>query len=291
MKKINFISIIAMLLAVAPAILFSCGDEKKETPVESAKMTLETFKEVGDLHNLFMSNVRDNFIAPNDILSFEEGVNLLRDFNINYAKSLPLDKEFKAQLIYELDRAKNLADYKTAHYRLFCLPTRSDGNIEEMNVYQLMNIARDEKLIDDFEYQSLNQLAVATQQVYEGNMFTLEFDAEIDRLIRLWESKGYLVDGDFGATLGNILAVSNASREYWELHPYDPGYDEEELLIPVWLANDIGGALVGAIYSGVSSGIAGDFSWSSVGRGALGGAIAGSTGLAGKIGGWIRGLF
>ncbi len=62
--------------------------------------------------------------------------------------------------------------------------------------------------------------------------------------------------------------------------------------VPAWVAADAGGAIGGGVIGAIDSYYQnGEVDWTSVGIGALGGAIDGSVGISGKIARWVRSIF
>lgn len=93
--------------------------------------------------------------------------------------------------------------------------------------------------------------------------------------------------------VASILAISIASIEWWEENP-DAFADNTKSTkaLPVWAAADVVGGVLGAGMSAAAQyGVNGDVNWEIVGYSALGGAVAGSTGIVGKAAKWISGLF
>ena len=91
------------------------------------------------------------------------------------------------------------------------------------------------------------------------------------------------------------LAISISSLQWWEDHALT-GVSENAngrvMALPAWAALDIGGALVsGAIAASGQYTLTGEVNWEVVGWSATGGAVSSSTGVVGKIGKWIGGLF
>jgi len=85
-----------------------------------------------------------------------------------------------------------------------------------------------------------------------------------------------------------VLSIGLASADWWLEHPeagwISGGRDVQRRGMPAgWAAADAVGALYGGAWGAFASWASGEFSWSSVGWGALGGAIESSTGLVGKI--------
>jgi len=92
------------------------------------------------------------------------------------------------------------------------------------------------------------------------------------------------------------LAISISSLNWWKENgdtlSGSLGKIKSAMLLPAWVGADIAGAAIGAITSGISQyTVNGDVNWSVVGLSALGGAVAGSTGIVGKVGEWLSGLF
>jgi len=62
--------------------------------------------------------------------------------------------------------------------------------------------------------------------------------------------------------------------------------------LPAWAAADVVGAGYSAVVAGIGSySTTGEVNWGEVRIAAVGGAVAGSTGIIGKAGKWLSGLF
>lgn len=101
---------------------------------------------------------------------------------------------------------------------------------------------------------------------------------------------GYLADDGSGYVSGYAIAISIASMEWWEENPDAAMMDLKgtSVLVPAWAVADVVGAIWGATSGAIGSYLMnGEVKWGAVGFGALSGAVAGSTGVVGKVAKWI----
>lgn len=250
-------------------------------------MTLETFSGAGEIHNAFLAHAYDKFIIDDSLTTKEEKIESLKGFQQAYLETFDLEARDKALISAGIEKYKNMYDNtEILCRRVFDAPTRSDGNYDEMNIFQAIDYAYEANVIDDFECEKLKSVANTAKVAMAGEMTQAELVRQIADIVRDWEAKGYLVEGEYGITLGNTLAVSMASMEYWDEHPDLPEF--EPVVVASIVARDIAGGLVGAVSGGIGSAVRGGFSWGAVGWGAASGALVASTGIIGRIASWIK---
>jgi hypothetical protein len=108
-----------------------------------------------------------------------------------------------------------------------------------------------------------------------------------------WIAKGYSIDSDNGHALAITLAILLASIEWWEENPDAFGDNQKNTKAsPAWAAADVVGAGYSAVVAEIGSySTTGEVNWGEVRIAAVGGAVAGSTGIIRKAGKWLSGLF
>lgn len=308
MKK-SILSLSVLLLLLLGAFMYqSCNNDDQFNDVDETKATEEQklefddFMEWGVIHNAFMTNIKNNFNPPKNISTYEEGVEYLLQFNISFLAAFDYSENEKTEMISLLSEYKYLIDqnYRKNHFEeTFCSVSnklRSEEALSKIDteyndlekVYQL-------KIIDDFERISLTELTILVQRGNEGDLTYEELLTNLNRIKDEWEKQSYTRDGGKGETLAYVLSISFASAEWWIENAQEiceeAGEDYDPALVAPWVAADVGGAIVGGIGAGLNSNAGGNFSWESVGRGAVWGAVTSSAGAALKVGKWVVSLF
>jgi hypothetical protein len=134
---------------------------------------------------------------------------------------------------------------------------------------------QDERISDE-AYLIIIELYQNLKLNYERKLSDDLLKQKVNELILKFDNLSYSEDSEEGKMVAVTLAISISSIEWWKQNPNAVG---SNLKVAPWVAADVGGAIFGAVWGGVVGG-----SWKSAGIGALGGAIAGSTGIAGRIG-------
>lgn len=283
--KLLFLLTGLILLPVA------CNEVSSSTQPEPKLLDFNQFEVYGEVHNQFLTNVKENFIADNEITEMENALNYLNDFQQNYLFEADLKGLDKHRLSEALNNSKELSVHEKAYEKMF-IRSKSDSEFnEEPSLYDLLTIAKEQGVVDTFEYTSLTQLSDKVKGSYEGSVSGAELKSFVVSLKEEWEEQEYTTESENGILMAYALSISLASIEWWEENT-DAGLTEttsgKVMALPAWAAMDIGGAIVsGAIAVSGQAILADDISWDVVGYAALGGAVATSTGAAGKVAKWL----
>jgi len=286
MKKSIFL--IGCVVITSSLVLPSC--DKRQIDVQEPKLLeFEYFEKFGELHNEFLTNVKNNLQLDNEISSLEERINYIRDFQNEFLSSCELPGSDKDLISYDLEKYKGLMNVEVTKRLVI---TNRDQIKEEdtVSVFTLIEIAQEENILDTFELRILTQLSELARMGFESSITDFQFVRALQKMKTDWISMGYLVDENCGYVSGYALAISIASMEWWEENP-DAGILETKgtsILIPAWAVADAVGAIWGATSGAIGSYVMnGEVKWGSVGFGAVSGAVAGSTGVVGKVAKWI----
>lgn len=296
MKKFYFLLISSVIVVAA---IISCNKSYDNAKPKAEKLRFESFEKYGKIHNDFLTNVKDNFNPDKNINTLKDGINYIDNFQQKFLKSLDISDNDKSLLSKSLTDNKELVVYEKTYNKLF--PSgkslkNSDSEDTSLALFDIIEKVKDQGVIDDFEYKSLSELGMKVKQSYEGLISDPELKSFVIQLKEEWISKGYTVESENGRVVAYVLAISLASLEWWE-NNQEGGLKSSSILkrtkaLPAWAAADIGGAIVGGAWRALSSyQRSGKVDWGGVGRSALGGGIATSTGAAGKVGKWISKLF
>lgn len=109
------------------------------------------------------------------------------------------------------------------------------------------------------------------------------------KMRRDWTQMQYQTDSNAGYISGYVIAIALSSIDWWELNPECRTLmSKSTTLIPARVAADAIGAIWGATSAAIGSYVVnGEVRWGSVGYGVLSGAVAGSTGVVGKVAKWV----
>lgn len=293
----------SFLALLAIIIVFSCKkellhSEEEIKHVETTKsfrgvvLNYEDFIEYGELHNAYLTNIKDNFISPSDETTLEGAVDFVSNFNVNFANSLNIANDEK--IIYEnnLIQSKNYVvthDFMNEHLGL-------NGSF-----YQKVDYLFSLGGIDLFEKESLIEIGHKAYGNYNGNLSTTDLKLYLEGLKSDWESKEYLISDYYGSVLPIVLSISLHSLDWWANNSDAYGGGNHRAL-PAWAAADVGGAIVGvAVSTGVAivnddiqgGGTLGSTSdrVKNMAVSAVKGAAVASSGAVKKVGDFIRSFF
>ncbi|MDX9928148.1 MAG: hypothetical protein RBT28_12370 [Bacteroidales bacterium] len=269
--------------------LLSCDNRQIEGP-DTNLLKFDYFEKIGVLHNDFLTNVKENFQLDNSLNTLDERIDYINKFQNEFLECLELSDSDMKIMSQELELSKGLVDIDvTKKLVLTNHALLKEG--DEASVYTLIDQAEAYNIVDQFEYSTLTQLSDLARMGYEGTISEYQFARELQKMKNDWISMGYLVNENCGYISGCAIAISIASIEWWNENP-DAGIvvidKESNVLVPVWAVSDAVGAFWGATSGAIGSYmINGEVKWGSVGFGALSGAVAGSTGVVGKVAKWI----
>ncbi|MDR2622543.1 MAG: hypothetical protein LBC48_08205 [Dysgonamonadaceae bacterium] len=289
---LNFVSV--LLVGV---LMFSCSksEDELQVPVSNEKLNFADFEEAGVIHNQFLTNFKDNFQVDATIVSRDAAVEYVNQFNQLFADKMSIPDNEKQLFKNLLEENKRFVDYQAFYKEMFVSSNnlRSSGDDSQGLLLDDLDEAFSKDLIDEFEYEKLKLIGLKTKENFEGTFSDDELETLIIGVKEEWISKEYQEDSKYGRTLAYTLAISLASLEWWEENPDAASSGlRSTTALPLFVGADIAGAIYGGVSGGVGSYIvSGSVNWGSVGWGAGVGAVLGSTGAVGKLGGWISGLF
>lgn len=275
-----------LFLAIVGIVLVSC---KKSDEVvikkNSQNLDFDEFYIYGQIHNSFLSNVNENFNPCDQINSYEDAIDYINQFHLEFLASLNLTIQDKEMLSLSLTENKRHNDINYSYFTLFS---------EENSLYMsdLIYHIKDNGAIDLFEYNSLIQLSILIKQSIEGQISYLELESDILEIKNSWLQQGYSQDSETGFLLAYVLSISMASIEWWEENPVgieNFSITNNTKALPAWAAMDIAGATVSACIN-ISGQLAtsGTINGNSVAWSAAAGGIAYSTGAVGRLARWIK---
>lgn len=279
------------VITTATIAITSCIKSDESTNTKAEILSFESFERYGEIHNDFLTNVIQNFEPSDEINSYDEAIDYVNDFQLEFLKSTNLKEEEKQMLSASLIKTKRLVDVDYSYNKMFPnMETRLKSNsIEEMSLFEIIEKSKEDGLIDNFEYISLKALGEKVKLGFEGIISEDELKTFTLQLKDEWLSKGYTVESANGRIMANTLAISLASLDWWEKNP-NIGLKSSRTLkstlaLPAWVGLDIGGAIIsGAIAASGQYTLTGEVNWEVVGWSTLGGGVSTSTGAAGKLG-------
>ncbi len=283
----------SVLLVLGVTAFMSC--EKEESNVAKTKIQVSDFSKWGEIHNAFLTNVKNNFDAGKSINNnvFEK-IDIINDFNKKFASELDLPAKEKQLILQGLREHKSLIVTEQLTALCFGQKNIKSSNNDEENIFELIENLAESHQINDNSLSILISLSTDLKANYEGLLSDAQLKTNIKYLITKFDDIGYQPGSGEGEMLATILAISIASIEWWEENPDAFGGNlksTNEITIAPWAAADI----VGAVWGGVTGAIgsyagSGEVNWTSVGVGALSGAVSGSTGSVGKIAKWLSNI-
>mgnify|MGYP001400306816 CR=1 FL=1 len=273
---------------VIPFLFLSCDQRQIEEHPENL-LKFEYFEEIASLHNEFLTNVKNNLILENNIDCKEAKIDFITAFQNDFLKTCHMSYSEKELISKDMEQFKNLVDIENT-MRLVGVAHGETKNEDTVSVFTLIETAEVENILDTFELRMLTKISELAKMGFEGTITDYQFMRALQKMKNDWIAMGYLVEENCGYVSGCAIAISIASMEWWELNP-DAGMLETKgsyVLIPAWAVADAVGAIWGATSGAIGSYVInGEVRWGSVGFGALSGAVAGSTGVVGKVAKWI----
>lgn len=293
MKNIKFklgFSLIAIFFIVA------CSKEDS-TNIETKQLKVSDFNKIGEIHNSFLTNVKDNFKIIETLKDEQEKIEAIYQFNKDFVTSLDISAAEKNLLIADLDKTKSLVKEDVLISKSFGIALNnksySKNQENEENLFDIIENLKTDGKINNGSYQILNSLSNDLKANYEGSLSDNQLKINVQSLINDFNNVGYSENSE-GDMVGTVLAISISSIEWWEQNPdaldnlASKSNVSNKALIAPWLAADlVGGAVSGVIAASGQAVINGDVDWAVVGWSALGGAVSSSTGAVGKILKWL----
>lgn len=246
----------------------------------------------GEIHNQFLTNVKVNFTPDNSINDLDNALNYLDEFQQDFLEQVDLKGLDKNEISKVLRKSKELSIHEKAYQEMFVRSKERSSNNTEPTLFELLDLVKQKGLLDEFEYRSLTELGTKVKDSYEGYISDDDLKEFVKGLKDEWIEQGYTVESQNGILMGYALSISLSSLDWWEENA-DAGLTVSSkgkvMALPAWAALDIGGAIVsGTIAASGQAILAEEVSWDVVGYAALGGAVATSTGAAGKVAKWLR---
>ncbi|MDR2651534.1 MAG: hypothetical protein LBC68_04370 [Prevotellaceae bacterium] len=290
--KRKFFLAIALPIAAIIAIM-ACTKDANETNVVDNEnvLTVETYSYWGKLHNEGLSNVKNNFNIPEGDFSLSEKIDYIKNFSMEFLKTTDI-KEFCTQEDLELymDKYKNLVDKRQAYSKCFTpvMKVQSSGNSEteendNIDIYAALDIAYQSDFIDEFEYKSMKRILD-----YAAIMPSQDFASLLDEIGNEFNDKKYPADGKYGHSLGLVVAIGNASDEWWTSNQdmiSDFGNSNGDIMqLQAGTVGDAVGAIGGMLWHLLT---ADDPSFKGAMLGGFYGAVAASTGWVNKLVSWL----
>lgn len=282
MKNFNFISLFLIF------VLISCQYQSNGILDASNQKvnSIDNYRFWGEAHNKLLEVGIRSYNSPDKIIGngdakpnhpFDEWNELQK----KYVMSMQIDDELKPILCDAFDQWQDYYDPEILYEDYF---KRKNGVIP---IIQYIKSLKINGQIDNFECNVLCDLASLVQQYKEGLIGLNYLKNYVDYCISQWDlNYGPLIEPR-GHTTGYVLAISQASLEWWS----DANIDTR--VVPAWLGADVGGAIVGAGLQAADQYLSHGriVSWKKVGCHALAMGVIGSTGIANKIGGWVIKFF
>ena len=291
MLKLKTVTIIAIAAIIGISILLSC--EKETVNTNDTTLTVTDFTKAGVIHNAFLTNVNSNFESVTKEDDLNERIETISDFNKEFVSTLDLPFKDKQILIQSLENNKELVVTAKLTEKSFSSNKLKSGDIENANIFELIEYLKSTSQINENSYDILSKLSTDLKSNYENSLSDEQLKSNIQGLISEFDNYGYDLESGEGEMVGTILAVSIASIEWWKENPEAFGDNlKSAKALPVWAAADIVGGVLGAgLSAGAQYAVNGEVNWFVVGISAVGGAVAGSTGIVGKAAKYLSKLF
>jgi len=296
MKNLKKVLFMCLFLLSALIVINCSSDDNNPTPVA---MKVQDFNKAGEIHNLFLTNVKNEFKPLENISNIEEKIEYINDFNKKFVGSLDISPENKKALINDLEKNKNLVVESNIVNKAFGKKSSSKSTTSsDINLIDMINDLKESEQINDTSYEILSNISIDIKNNYDGSLTDSDLKLNVEKYIAQFNQAGYDISSGEGEMVGTILAISISSIEWWEENPdallnlskRSSSTLHNKALIAPWLAADVGGAIYGAAAGAVGSYLLnGEVSWKATGWASLAGAVGASTGAAGKIAKWIFG--
>ena len=265
------------------AILFVVSCSKNDvTNIESTQLKASNFDKIGEIHNSFLTNVKDHFTPIESKTAEQEKIEAIYQFNKNFVSSLDISTEEKTLLIVGLEESKYLVKENVLISKSFGVSLSNKLFESEENLVEMIDNMKANGIINNDSYQILNSLSNDLKANYEGSLPDNQLKTNVQSLINDYNDIGYPSNSE-GGMVGTILAISISSIEWWEQNPdaldnlASRSNASNKALIAPWLATS----------AGVQYGVTGEVNWEVVGWTALATGAAASTGIIGKIAKWL----
>lgn len=301
-----------LYLMVAMLALVSCSNQEEiqgDAIRSRSAGNLETFAIYGEIHNEMLQYMSTHFTAPStEPATKAEAIDYVLSVQRKCIPQLPISRARKLFIYNEMETYK--AFYDTSDLMSFVQPdpflgsSDSENEITFVDIKDMIQEALRLGAIDGFEMKAFDNLIDCVLANFSGKLSNEELMVEVEALIDMWESQ--YANTDFtklessdspliafkdspkGALSGVVLNISMSSLRYWA----EEQGDNQSRGLPVFVGADIAGAIGGAVLSAAHSYYKTDkVDWGDVAWGAATSAVIASTGVYGKVGGWISKFF
>ena len=292
MKRVVF-----LFLAIS---LFSCS---KDEAIIGESGDLNNFKAksssvtVGEIHNDYMDLVNNHFVGDENITNLNDQYRYYYSFLENHTNTYPkFTNEEKSLFLDSYNIHKNLLHSNNV-VDIINNTVLIDNPIQDKQtaLSELIIDLKDNNIIGNDEFTKINNLQYTLSQAFKGNISYDDFDLFIKDLEKDVSTNDYLFLAPISsiATYSNDWWASNSPEIYLpepigSVNPDDNNYTT--YAVPV-VAMDVAGAIVGAGTAAANQYINnGKATVGGVATGAVLGAVVASTGLIGRLGGWLTKL-
>jgi hypothetical protein len=289
------------------------------------QLTSKTYDNLGKIHNQALDNFLRNF-KEQKVSNLDEGVDYINSIHSNFYNSLSLSNNDKTNLVENSNKFKYFVVENSFYNYLYSnsnayskLTTKAKESIDKINkeanitsqnpaLSQIIQQASQNGLIDSFEKDKLNEINNLVSENKAGRITITELKEKMNNIAVDFDSKKYDLNGKNGHLLAQTLSIGINSIDWWIANgdvfinsetsggkggpSVNFDYIDNSGLLAPWVGADI----VGAVYGGTVGAIGsytttGSVNWGAAGISAVGGAVAGSTGIIGKAGKWLSSLF
>lgn len=275
--------------------LLGCNKDtaiQEEPIVTTSTLKVSDFSKLGEIHNAFLSNVNDNFNAVKKEESLDERIEVLNNFNKEFAKTLNLSEHQKQFLIDGLENHKDLVVTENLARKSLRLGANTTAEDSEESAFVLIEGLKSAEQISEGSYSILNRLVLDLKSNYEHSLSDAQLKLNIKKLVKEFDNLNFTDDSQEGQMIASILAISIASIEWWKENPKAFAENAKTMALPVWAAADVVGGVIGAGASAlIQYKVNGEINGEIVAYSAVGGAVVGSTGIVGKAAKWLSSLF
>ena len=166
MSKIK--AMIAICAVISISVFLSC--EKETDNQNEVTLKVSDFKEAGEIHNAFLTNFKENFIAVEGIEDLDERIEVINNFNKKFVSSLDLSTKEKQMIIQGLDGHKDLVVTKNLVGKAFRDDNLKSTNTEDANIFDLIEKLKTSNQINENTHSILSRLSTDLKSNYEHSL-------------------------------------------------------------------------------------------------------------------------
>lgn len=293
-RRINITAV-----SLLSCIMLSCSTNT--TSEIAGQKDIPTFDLVTQIHRVSMDKAFNDFEPDLSIAKLSDGIKYVREFNKrSIVESIELtasQQELLTQGLIETQHFLTDIDYSEKNKS----ETGKNTSLSEVQATVISELIGYE-VIDQKDADILKRLTTSFKLAEQGDIAVNALADSLDQFELEYLSANHGNGTQNGYITGSVLAVAKESYTWWLNNPdairldknivSKYGIQNKVQAIPVVVANDIAGTLVGAGIAVTGQMIInGEIDWAIVGWSAVSGAVIGSTGVVSKIGGWISNLF